>query len=139
MTPSHASTGPLDVMDTESGEMIWQRFSVPYEFPVAFSEGLFEPSNTLLVETLALREVDKRHRCLVFIDEGVAKASPSLATQIEAYAAAHPAHMSLATAPVIVAGGERIKTELTHLESLQDLIHETHIDRHSYVIAIGGG
>lgn len=139
MTPPTASTGPLDVMETDSGEMIWQRFSVPYEFPVAFSEGLFDPANTLLIETLALREMDKRHRCLVFVDEGVAKASPDLVANIEAYAAAHSAHMSLATAPVIVAGGERIKTELTHLESLQDLIHETHIDRHSYVIAIGGG
>ena len=37
-----------------------------------------------------------------------------------------------------VAGGERIKSELTHLESVQDLIHETRIDRH-HVIAIGGG
>ena len=41
MTDSTASTGPLDVIEAGDGEMIWQRFSVPYEFPVAFSEGLF--------------------------------------------------------------------------------------------------
>lgn len=139
MTPDTAVTGPLDVMNSDDGAMIWQRFTVPFEFPVAFGEGLFDPANTLLIKTLALREPEKRHRCLVFIDEGVAKTWPGLTRDIEAYASAHSARMSLAAAPVIVAGGERIKTELTHLESLQDLIHETHIDRHSYVIAIGGG
>lgn len=139
MPPTSSSTSPLTATDVENGDMIWQRFSVPFEFPVAFSAGLFDPANRLLIDTLALREPDKCHRCLVFIDEGVAKASPSLIANIQAYAAAHVDRMSLATAPVVIAGGERIKTELTHLESIQDLIHETRIDRHSYVIAIGGG
>ena len=139
MTTEEVSVRPLETVAAPRGQMIWQQFSVPYEFPVAFSHGLFDPTNTLLIDTLSLREKDKRHRCLVFVDEGVTKAMPDLAADIEAYAAAHADHMSLATAPVIIAGGERIKTELTHLESVQDLIHETHIDRHSYVIAIGGG
>ena len=47
--------------------------------------------------------------------------------------------MELVAPPMTVAGGERIKAELTHLEAIQDRIHETRIDRHSYVIAIGGG
>lgn len=139
MTAGTAQAHPLETVEAPRSQMIWQRFSVPYEFPVAFSQGLFDPANTLLINTLALREPEKRHRCLIFVDEGVAKATPDLISDIEAYAAAHADQMSLATTPVIVAGGERIKTELTHLESVQDLIHETHIDRHSYVIAIGGG
>ncbi|MEM7271021.1 MAG: 3-dehydroquinate synthase [Pseudomonadota bacterium] len=129
----------LESEATEHGELIWQRFSVPYEFPVAFSEGLFSPANPLLADTLALKEPDKRHRCLVFIDGGVAEAMPELQGQAAAYAEAHADRMELVCQPVIVAGGERIKSELTHLESIQDLIHETRIDRHSYVIAIGGG
>jgi 3-dehydroquinate synthase len=129
----------LTTEKTQNGELIWQRFSVPYEFPVAFSQGLFEPANSLLADTLAMREPTKRHKCLVFVDSGAAEAQPGLADEIIAYAAAHEARMELVRAPVIVAGGERIKTELTHLEGLQDLIHQTRIDRHSYVIAIGGG
>lgn len=120
-------------------EVAWQRFSVPFEFPVAFTTGLFDPANPVLVDALARREPGKRHRCLVFIDEGVAAARPGLADQVAAYAAAHDQRMELVAAPEVVAGGERIKTELTHLEHLQDRIHELRIDRHSYVVAIGGG
>lgn len=120
-------------------DMIWQRFSVPFEFPVAFGHDLFSPDNPLLIDTLALREPDKCHRCLVFIDQGVATAMPGLTGRIQAYATAHADRMALVRAPELITGGERIKTELTHLEALQDRIHETRIDRHSYVIAIGGG
>ena len=67
----------LETQKTASGDLIWQRFSVPYEFPVAFSEGLFTPENPLLADTLALREADKRHRRLVFVDGGVLEARPA--------------------------------------------------------------
>ncbi|MEM7670534.1 MAG: 3-dehydroquinate synthase, partial [Pseudomonadota bacterium] len=117
----------------------WQRFSVPYEYPVAFTRGLFESGNPLLADTLALREPDKRHRCLVFIDGGLIEAFPDLVASIEGYAEAHSTRMALVAAPVVVPGGEKVKTELTHLEAIQDLIHELKVDRHSYVIMIGGG
>lgn len=121
------------------GEIVWQRFSVPFEFPVAFTRGLFDPDNPLFAQTVRHREPAKRHRCLVFIDDGVNQALPGLSQTIVDYATAHSDAIELVRPPEIVAGGEKIKTELTHLESLQDRIHETRIDRHSYVIAIGGG
>ena len=120
-------------------DVLWQRFSVPFEFPVAFSEGLFRPENMLFANTLCIREPSKRHRCLFFVDEGVLQTFPTLHDDIIAYSDAHSDVMDLVQAPETIAGGERIKTELSHLESLQDRIHETRIDRHSYVIAIGGG
>lgn len=125
--------------ETQNGSVVWQEFAVPFRFPVAFTEGLFDPENRLLVDCLAHREPEKRHRCLVFVDEGMAAASPKIIGQIEAYAKAHQGQMELVARPQIIAGGERIKTELTHLEALQDRIHETRVDRHSYVIVIGGG
>ena len=33
----------------------WQRFSVPYAYPVHFTERLFDPANPVLVDTLSLR------------------------------------------------------------------------------------
>ncbi|GMG84135.1 3-dehydroquinate synthase [Paralimibaculum aggregatum] len=127
------------VRDRWETSITWQRFSVPFAYPVAFTRGLLAPENPLLAETLALREPDKRHRALVFLDAGVAEALPGLAGEIAAHAEAHAAAIELVAAPVIVPGGEAIKTELTHIEGIQDAIHAHRIDRHSYVIAIGGG
>ena len=41
--------------------------------------------------------------------------------------------------PVTVSGGEKIKNELFHIEWMMGLIQQHQIDRHSFVIAIGGG
>ena len=117
----------------------WQRFAVEYEYPVAFTRGLFDPANPLLAETLARREPLRRHRVLVFVDDGVLAARPALADDIAVYARAHADRMVLAAAPIPVAGGERVKTEPQHLEAVQDAIHAHRIDRHSYVVAVGGG
>ena len=116
-----------------------QRFSVGYEFPVVFTAGLFSPDNPVLAQTLARLEPDRRHRCLVFIDEGVLAARPGLADEIRAYADRHRAHMTLAAEPLAVPGGEKIKVELHFVEDMQRRLFEAGIDRHSFVIAIGGG
>jgi 3-dehydroquinate synthase len=116
-----------------------QRFSVGYEFPVVFTAGLFSPDNPVLADTLARLEPDRRHRCLVFIDEGVLAARPGLADDIRAYAGRYPDRMSLVADPIAVPGGEKIKVELHFVEDMQRKLFEHHIDRHSFVIAIGGG
>jgi 3-dehydroquinate synthase len=38
-----------------------------------------------------------------------------------------------------VPGGEKIKNELFHVEQMQRVLFDHHVDRHSFVIAIGGG
>lgn len=121
------------------GAAKWQRFSVTFEYPVIFTRGLFRPENPILAEALALREPGKRHRCLLFIDAGVAGANPALDGDLARYAAAHADSMALVAAPIRVPGGEAVKTELTHIEAVQDAIQAHGIDRHSYVIAVGGG
>jgi 3-dehydroquinate synthase len=100
---------------------------------------LFEPENSVLVETLTSLEPDRRHRCLIFVDDGVVSARPNLISAIEAYARDHAAHIELVCEPIKVAGGEKIKNELFHVEWMQGLIQTHRIDRHSFVIAIGGG
>jgi 3-dehydroquinate synthase len=122
-----------------AADIAWQRFSVPFDYPVAFTRGLFAPDNPLLADMLARREPAKRHRALVCIDDNLARARPGLVAQVEAYAAAHQARMVLAGPLQTVPGGEKIKTELTWIEGIQDTIHRLGIDRHAFVVAIGGG
>ena len=117
----------------------WQSFQVSYDFPVYFTERLFDHDNLILVETLARLEAGKRHRCLVFIDEGVLRARPALKAEITAYADCHAGSIDLASPPIPVPGGERIKNELYFIEDIQQRLVDHHIDRHSYVIVIGGG
>ena len=126
---------------TETGGAVYrQRFSVPYEYPVHFTEHLFAPHNPILRDTVRRIEADRRHRCIVFVDDGLVQrqARPSSA-QIAAYAAAHADAIELVTAPITVPGGEKIKNELFHIEWMQGLLQEHRMDRHSFVIAIGGG
>ncbi len=117
----------------------WQRFSINYEFPVVFTSDIFDPDNDILRATLCQLEQDKRHRMVVFIDEGLLAAMPDLVQRISQYAKTHQDSMELACEPVPMPAGEKLKSELHFVEQMQKVIVENHIDRHSYVIGIGGG
>jgi 3-dehydroquinate synthase len=134
------SASPSEAAVTEStGTVYHQRFSVSYEYPVHFTEHLFAPHNPTLRDTVRRIEPHRRHRCIVFVDDGLCSDGSRLIGDIEAYAAAHAEAIDLVTAPIKVPGGEKIKNELFHVEWMQGLIQEHRIDRHSFVVAVGGG
>jgi 3-dehydroquinate synthase len=116
-----------------------QKFSVPYEYHVWFTASLFDPTNSVLKDSLSRIESSKRHRVLIFLDQGVADSNPDLVSKIKRYAEAHADVIELVTDPVLIPGGEHIKVDMQHVEAMQQIVHEHHIDRHSFVIGIGGG
>ena len=124
---------------TDDTRTLRQRFAVEYAFPVCFTRDLFAPANPLLRDTLAMAEPRKRHRFVAFVDEGVLAVRPELPARVLAYAAAHPARLEPIGAPVPMPGGERVKSEPRLLERMQRVLVERHVDRHSYVLGIGGG
>ncbi len=117
----------------------WQRFSVPYEFPVVFTEGVFNPENPVLRDVLCRLEPAKRHRVVFFVDDGLNAGRAPLGEAIAKYAQRHADAMELACPPVAVPGGEKIKSDLHFVESVQQTLFDLHIDRHSFVVAVGGG
>ncbi len=119
--------------------VFWQRFAVPFEYPVHFTERVFDPGNPVLADAVLRFEPNRRHRCLVLVDDGLLAARPGLRDEITAYAEAHGGAIDLVTAPVPVPGGERIKSDLYFIEQIQGTLFDHRIDRHSYVIAVGGG
>lgn len=125
--------------DTGASAAHLQKFSVTYEFPVHFTADLFSTGNPVLRDTLCRLEPDKRHRCIVFLDDGLSSSLPDLAERITAYAGHYRANIDLVTAPISVPGGEKIKSELHFTEQMHEALFEHHIDRHSFVIAVGGG
>lgn len=122
-----------------AGTVHWQRFAVTYEFPVVFTRGLFDPDNPTLVETLTRLEADRRHRCLVFVDEGLVAINPAFVAAIEAYATRHAAAIELITPPRTMPSGEKVKNELAFVEQMMGQVFRHRMDRHSFIIAIGGG
>ncbi|MGC6417794.1 MAG: 3-dehydroquinate synthase [Bradymonadia bacterium] len=127
-------------MSKESSHFIVsQRFSVPYQYDVAFTQGLFEPDNTILLNTLLKAHPTKQHRVAIVIDSGVAETWPELAIRIRRYALVHGNHMTLVDEPVVVPGGEACKNDAEQVTSLIRLFAEHGLDRHSFIIVIGGG
>ncbi|SFQ11111.1 3-dehydroquinate synthase [Tranquillimonas alkanivorans] len=120
------------------GTVHWQRFTVPYEYPVVFTRDVFAPGARPLAEVIARAEPRKTHRCLVFTDAGVLSAQPDLEARVRAWFDSQP-RMELAAPIAIVPGGEAIKREPGQYEAVQEAIHRHGIDRHSFVVVIGGG
>ncbi len=99
------STKDREIGARAESTVFWQRFAVPFEYPVHFTERVFDPHNPVLAETVSRLEPERRHRCLVFVDDGLLAARPKLGGEIEAYAQAHGGAIELVTAPVPVPGG----------------------------------
>lgn len=118
---------------------IQQKFSVSFDYPVTFTRDLFETTNPVLRDTLCRRTEDRPGRALVFLDQGVATATPDLAERICAYFSAYEADLTLVKAPHVVLGGEAIKNDYRLVMEIVDTVLEYRLCRHSFVVAIGGG
>lgn len=113
------------------------RFEVSYDYPVVFTDHLFAPSNPCLHRLLIAQ-----HRgpvtVLVFADEQLLHSAPQLPEQIDAYFAAHAADLHLQAASIAVPAGELSKDSQVLQQLYSDMLRHG-LDRHCYVLALGGG
>lgn len=115
-----------------------QRFSVPFEYPVVFTEHLLEPTNETLAWALSRHEADREHRALFVIDDGLADGWPTLTDDIATYVDAHP-EVQLAGPPLWVRGGEAAKAGSRTVDAVLEAIAACRLDRHAFVVVLGGG
>ena len=113
--------------------------SIALEFrhQVLFSRHVFGNTNTLLRDLLLEEHPQILPKVLVVLDESLQLAQPSLANAIENYF--KHAGIPSPCPPLILEGGERLKNSFFHVSEIQSQIDRFHIDKHSYVIAVGGG
>jgi 3-dehydroquinate synthase len=111
---------------------------VGYDLRVFFTENTFEPTNLILKQVLAGKPGQVK-KVLLILDEALAQTQPALVHQIEHYFAAHANALKLVCRPLVIEGGERTKNSNFHVSEIHSHIDRHHIDRHSYVIAVGGG
>jgi 3-dehydroquinate synthase len=127
------------VLDLPAAAVYEQQFTIRYDYPVYFTEGIFDRGNPVFEQALCRREPAKRHRFAVFMDANVASCWPALPHEIAAYAQAHADTMQLVAPPEVVPAGEQAKNDAGVLTRLQQRLGELAIDRHSYVVGVGGG
>ena len=118
---------------------IERTIQVSYRHQVHFTEGLFHSSNSLLRDVLTKESSRSSQKVLVIVDEALAEAQPFLLEQIEAFFDAHSDVLQLVCSPLVIEGGERTKNSYFHVTEIHSHIDRYHIDRHSCVIAVGGG
>lgn len=114
-----------------------QRFiQAGWQLRVFFSENVFAPDNPVLRD--ALTDTGPR-KALVVLEDSLAQALPGLETQIEAYFTAHAQQVRLVRPPLFACGGERAKNSSSLVGEIYSQIQRHHLDRHSYLVAVGGG
>jgi 3-dehydroquinate synthase len=118
------------------GASITQRFTVEYQYPVYFTRDLFAVENNTLSDVVAL-DGNRTPKLFIVAEEGVLRHHQTLAGKIDRYIASHG--MNLAGELLKTSGGEGIKQTPQTVDQVLQEIHLRGIDRHSYVIAIGGG
>jgi len=116
-----------------------QRFTVSFEYPVCFTSDSCAPGNPDLVDAIAWREPARRHRVLPVIDSGVANAWPSLPGDLREYMKAHDGRLALVAEPIVVPGGEPVKNDPAQVLHLLSRFDALGMDRHSFILIIGGG
>jgi 3-dehydroquinate synthase len=120
---------------------LWDReIAVPFHHRVWFTDGALDPANPALAHALrcACPGQDAAHRLAVFIDSGVMSAWPDVVDRLARYLHSHdglPELMWVETMP----GGEICKNDPSCVEAVLDAVDNLRIDRHSAVMAIGGG
>jgi 3-dehydroquinate synthase len=116
-----------------------QHIEVGFDYPVHFVSGLFESANDLLARVLGPCSNGAPHRMLVVCDRGVLEHRPELSGRIAAWAARRREFVELVSAPIGVPGGEAAKNDPALVDGLHRAIERHRLDRHSFVLAVGGG
>lgn len=122
---------------SKDNDSIRASFNVDFGFPVCFTSNVFAASNPTLIKLLGTQgRSGSRIKVLFVVDRDVLDANPHIKGAIEDYCRHHTLNWggSLFELP----GGEAAKTR-EHIEALHQHMLEHELDRHSYVIAIGGG
>ena len=113
---------------------IVQELVVRLSYPVRFTHAILDAGNTTLRDA-----VDAPARVLVVLDAGLVAAQPAIAGDALAYCRAHADRLELVAPPLVVPGGEAIKNVRGPVDAIRAAIDTHRIDRHAYVVVIGGG
>ena len=120
-------------------DSIERSIQVTWQHRVLFTDHVFDPANPTLADTLTPPNSSGPSKTLVVLDEALVGSQRVLTGQIAAYFSSRSAQLRLVGPPVVIPGGEQAKNSWAHVSELHKAIEHCHIDRHSYLVAAGGG
>lgn len=115
-----------------------QSFNVRFEYRVFFTEHLFAPGNTVFLDFLKSGTAATTRKIFFVIDGGVFENHTYLKEQIKTYFA-NETTFDLVEDVLVIPGGESAKNSDKLFNTLIKAVDHYGIDRHSYIVAIGGG
>ena len=117
-----------------------QAFSVRFTYTVFFTERLFDTTNSVLADFFTQQVTGETRKKLLFVvDSGVLDTHPTLQSDISTYFTQLTDTVELVSDILIIPGGETAKNDPAFVEQIVDAVDRYGIDRHSYVVGIGGG
>jgi len=117
-------------------QCVTQQFEVSYSYPVLFTSGAFNVANPTLADLL--RNLNcSNSRIFPIIDANVSKQHPDWWQCLTYYLAEYQVGELLP--PLSFSGGETSKQSSHQVEQFYQAVANQGIDRHSVVLAIGGG
>lgn len=118
---------------------IQRKIELSFQHTVLFTEKLFDIANPTLAGILQASAPGQIAKVLVVLDECLQAAQPEFSGQIQEYLRHCGDRLHLVCPPMVLEGGERLKNSYFHVSEIQSEIDRFNVDRHSYLIAIGGG
>lgn len=120
-------------------EFISQAFKISFEYKVYFTTGLFERGNAAFRAFLKEgKEAGAVRKVLFVLDDGLLQHHQNLVAQIRDYFSGER-DVRLVEEMVILPGGEVTKNSDVYFQKILAAVHHHGVDRHSYLVAVGGG
>ena len=121
-------------------QTIHQQFEISYSYSVFFTQNIFSHDNPVLAEFLkSFGTGDFQRKVLFVLDGGLSNHYPHLGENIEQYFTKQETSIRLSGLMLTVPGGEAAKNDPALFEGIVQAIDQQGIDRHSLVVAVGGG
>lgn len=114
-----------------------QNFKIDYHYPVYFIDSLFDPGKNHFQKIFDECGIGAGSKFLFVIDSNVIAKNTTLIPTIELFFRLHA--YKLLGPCVIIPGGESCKNDFAVTHKILEAINQYNVDRHSYIIAIGGG
>jgi 3-dehydroquinate synthase len=125
------------MLDEHPGR-IDQPFTVPFVHRLRFTRDLLGPDRHVLADVLHPSD-GRKARVQFWVDEHLLAHRPDLRAWVASFAASFAERFAVLDAIQVVPGGEAVKNDIQLLEQMLKVFEAANLDRHSYVVVLGGG